>query len=323
MAEKRWEWDVVDPDGKPSAPKDTEVTPQSVVAYATRARNPNPRYREPKEGMLAIPLQVFETARPRRNEVAAANGCVALEWAKENPRQTPFAKCRLRWFSPLRAGDTITSSSRVVEKYERRGNRFVTFLMEAVNQRGEKIAENLFTSIFEYGQGQKKRQSGGPVAGSARTEKVKTGKILDAGVTFDSIRTGDALPPIEVSETQETIDNFGGDTPIEERPPQNIHNDPGFAEKEMFAGTVNAGVATMAYIVQMFEQVFPVEVFYDGGSMEFKAIEPVRPGDTIYLTGLVTGKREENGKKLVDFDVKGTNQLGQLIGVAEATVSVE
>ena len=323
MAEKRWEWDVVDPDGKPTRPKDTAITPESIVAYATRARNPNPRYREPKEGMLAIPMQAFAAMRPRRNEVAAANGYVALEWARENPRQTPYTKGTMRWFAPMRAGDTITSSSRVVDKYERRGNRFVTFLMDGVNQRGEKIAENLLTCIFEYGPGQKERQSDGPSARPAHSEEVRTGAMLGRNATFASIQPGDELPPIEVAETQETIDGFGGATPIEERPPKNIHTDPDFAAEGIFAGTVNAGVATMAYIVQMFEQVFPAEAFYDGGSLEFKAIEPVRPGDTISLTGRVAAKREEDGKKLVDCEIKGMNQLGQLIAAAEATLVVE
>jgi acyl dehydratase len=91
----------------------------------------------------------------RRNSVAKANGFTALEWVKENPRQTPFAKCTVSWFAPIRAGDTVTSTARVIEKYERRGNKFVTFHVEAVNQRNVKVAEYDYTCIFEYAKGQK------------------------------------------------------------------------------------------------------------------------------------------------------------------------
>ena len=38
------------------------------------------------------------------------------------------------------------------------------------------------------------------------------------------------------------------------------------------------------------------------------------------FTGQITGKREENGKKLVDCKVQGVNQLGKTMGVAEATL---
>lgn len=155
--EKRWEYDAVEPGGAPSHPKETPITPESISAYASRVRNPNPAYRELRDGMLAMPTQVFAAARLRRGDIAAANGYVALEWVKENSRQTPFAKCKFRWFAPMRAGDTITSSGYVLEKYERRGNRFVTFRVEAINQHGVKVAEYDYTSIFEYGRGQKRR----------------------------------------------------------------------------------------------------------------------------------------------------------------------
>lgn len=106
-----------------------------------------------------MPTMVFDIAPLRRNAVANASGYVALEWVRENPRQTPFAKCAVRWFSAIRAGDTISSTARVLEKYERRGNKFVTFRVEAVNQLGTKIAEYDYTCIFDYSRGQKKPDS--------------------------------------------------------------------------------------------------------------------------------------------------------------------
>jgi acyl dehydratase len=152
--EKRWEWDVVEP-GLPGEPYVTHVTPESIAAYARRVRNPNPAYVEGGPGGLAMPTGIFDIAPLRRNSVAKANGFTALEWVKENPRQTPFAKCTVSWFAPIRAGDTVTSTARVIEKYERRGNKFVTFHVEAVNQRNVKVAEYDYTCIFEYAKGQK------------------------------------------------------------------------------------------------------------------------------------------------------------------------
>src|SRR5262249_60232251 len=45
------------------------------------------------------------------------------------------------------------------------------------------------------------------------------------------------------------------------------------------------------------------------------------PGDVITLSGQVTGKREEGGEKLIDLEVKCTNQNGQDTLQGHATVA--
>jgi acyl dehydratase len=52
-----------------------------------------------------------------------------------------------------------------------------------------------------------------------------------------------------------------------------------------------------------------------------RATEPVRAGDTITFTGQVTGKLEEDDQRLLECDVVGTNQLGQTVARAVATIS--
>lgn len=167
--EKRWEWEFVEP-GPSGDPYESHVTPESIAAYAKRVRNPNPSYESAITGSPAMPTAIFDIAPLRRNSVAAASGYVALEWVRDQPRQTPFAKCTVRWFAPIRAGDTVTSSARVLEKYERRGNKFVTFRVEATNQDGLKVAEYDYTCIFEYGKGQ--NTSSGPGVPPRNTPEI-------------------------------------------------------------------------------------------------------------------------------------------------------
>lgn len=150
--EKRWEWEEVEP-GIPGDALMLEITSDSVTRYASGVRNSNPDYLDALKGDLAMPTNILHDAPLRRNSVADASGFTALEWVKENARQTPFSKCTVRWFAPIRVGDTITSSARVVEKYERRGNKFVTFRVEAKNQDQLKVAEYDYTCIFEYAEG--------------------------------------------------------------------------------------------------------------------------------------------------------------------------
>ncbi len=58
-------------------------------------------------------------------------------------------------------------------------------------------------------------------------------------------------------------------------------------------------------------------------------IEPMRPVvdraileliDTVTFTGEVTGKRAEDGKNIVECRVKGNNQRGDLVCLADATL---
>ena len=51
-----------------------------------------------------------------------------------------------------------------------------------------------------------------------------------------------------------------------------------------------------------------------------RAITPFRDGDTVTFAGEVTGKRIENGKKLVECRVRGTSQTGELVCLCDATM---
>lgn len=159
--ESRWEYDAVEV-GQTGPDMTIEITEDLIAEYADAVRNPNPMYKPGQRNsaggaMPAMPTMIFRVAPLRRQDIAANNGFVALERASENPRQTPFAKCEVRWFAPMQAGDSITSFGRILEKNERRGNKFVTFRVEAVNQNNQKVAEYDYTCIFEYAQGQNER----------------------------------------------------------------------------------------------------------------------------------------------------------------------
>ena len=146
--------------------------------------------------------------------------------------------------------------------------------------------------------------------------------ITQQSVTYDSIAVGDEIPPFDIFETQETIDNTRMPEITGNVTRPNIHTDPEFARRGIFAGTVNGGVISMAYVTTMLERWFPAASFYDGGRLEFKAIQPFRPGDKVVFSGTVTGKRRVDGKGFIDCEIRGTNQLGQIMGFATATLTV-
>jgi acyl dehydratase len=325
--ENLWTYEAVEP-GQAGHPTVVSLTPEHIALYALVAQNQDARFQkagtnaEYGGALVAMPTMVLTYAPLLRDDIAERHGFVALEESKTARRQTPFAKCEIRWFRPARAGDTITATRGVLEKYERRGSRFVTFRVEAGNQHGEKVAAYDYTCIFSYARGQREvppdRGPAHPVPPDADSAANTPGQV--PGLAFDSIAVGDQLARLVISESQETI-NRKNELRLAGKPsPSNIHTDEEFARRNIFGGTVNSGPATMSYVDQMLARSFPLRAFYDGGRLLMRAITPFRAGDRVTFAGEVTGKRVEDGNKIVDCQVKGTNQRGELVCLSEATM---
>lgn len=329
--EKLWDYLAIAP-GQTGNPTTVHITLDNISQYATVAQDSDPRYHrvgvnlEYGGVLLAMPTMVLTYAPLLREDIAEANGFVALEQSQSARRQTPFAKCEIRWAGPVQAWDTITASRRVLEKYERRGSRFVTFRVEASNQHGQHVAEYDYTCIFEYAQGQKQvPQDRSP----SRPEDIgpppngSEPQLLG----FGSIAVGDPLASLAITESQEII-NTKNDFRLAGRPmASNIHTDEEFARQNIFGGTVNSGPATMSYVDQMLQHSFPLGAFYEGGRLLMRAIEPFRVGDTVTFQGEVTAKHPStpyHGERMhgfVECRVTGINQRGHLVSLSDARLS--
>lgn len=327
ITERLWDYDAVEP-GHAAGPTLVTITAEQIAEYADIAQNPDPRYRlgngsdEYGGAPVPMPTMAVSYAPLLRPEIAENNGFVALEHSKTARRQTPFAKCEARWFLPAFVGDTITGVGRVLEKYERRGSKFVTFRIEAENQRGEAVGQYDYTCIFEYARGQREvpRDTGAteltPASDQAEPVEKRPAQLL----TFETARVGDTLAELSITESQEII-NRKSDFRLAGKPSEsNIHNDEEFARQNIFGGTVNAGPATMSYVDQMLELSFPLSAFYNGGSLLMRAITPFRSGETVTFGGEITGKREDGGRGLVECRVKGINQRGDLVCLSDAVM---
>ena len=314
--ENLWTFDAVQP-GQVGNETEVEVTTANITEYARLALNASDTYHPAANGLVAMPTMVLSYAPLLREEIAEANGFVAFEVSKSTRSQTPFAKCEIRWSIPVVPGDTITGRRRVLEKYERRGSKFVTFRVEAINQRGESAAEYDYTCIFEYAKGRRSvpAKEGNPEAAAPR--------VASSGLfNFNKAAVGDALNELSITESQEIMNRKNDFRLAGRRNDSNIHTDEEFAKQNIFAGTTNSGPATMSYVDQMLELSFPTSSFYSGGSLLMRAITPFRSGDTVTFHGEITGKREEGSKKMLECQVKGTNQRGELVCLADASLSL-
>jgi acyl dehydratase len=184
-----------------------------------------------------------------------------------------------------------------------------------------RVAEYDYTCIFEYAQGQKTppQESGPPQAAPpAAVQGTQEPGLL----SFADVAVGDRLTELSISESQDVISQKDSFRLAGRRRDGNIHTDEAFAKQNIFGGRVNAGPSTMSYVDQMLQLSFPLQAFYEGGSLLMRAIEPFRAGDTVVFQGEVTSKRREGDKDLVECRVKGVNQHGALVCLSDAVMAM-
>ncbi|WIM09376.1 MaoC family dehydratase [Enhydrobacter sp.] len=133
---------------------------------------------------------------------------------------------------------------------------------------------------------------------------------------FDQVKVGDALPPLKlppISRHQLALycGGSGDHNPI--------HVDIDFAKKFGFKDVFAHGMLSMAFLGRLVTSWVPQTQVRSLGT-RFTSITWV--GDVITVSGKVTGKREEGGQKLVDLEVRCTNQNGQDTLQGNATVAL-
>jgi acyl dehydratase len=132
---------------------------------------------------------------------------------------------------------------------------------------------------------------------------------------FDQVKVGDALPPLvlpAISRHQLALycGGSGDHNPI--------HVDIDFAKKFGFKDVFAHGMLSMAFLGRLVTSWAPQKQIRGLGT-RFTSITWV--GDVITVSGKVTGKREVGGEKLIDLEVKCTNQNGQDTLQGTATVA--
>ena len=217
--------------------------------------------------------------------------------------QTPYAKAEFFPGRPVRPGDLITSVISLEEKYERRGNTFITWRVKAVDAQGEPTHEYTYTIIWR----QAPKDPNAPKA------------ARPAPVEEPAVAPEDQLPSVVKMESQEAIDQYGELTRVRPRVGANLHTDKEFASRTIFGGTANMGVATLAYCSEVLEKAYgPAAMLRPGTHLEYKGIRPIRAGFEITLTGRVTARRPDAH----DCEIKVVNQDGMLCGIATGTVAL-
>lgn len=123
-----------------------------------------------------------------------------------------------------------------------------------------------------------------------------------------SFKVGDEIPPLSKTMTQEAINLFekgGGKTG-----PSQFTDEATARETLGTKGTVASGRMSLTFASEMLRRYFGADAYNRGGTVDLRFLRPVRPGDTITLSGKVTAiTRVANGGR-VTVEVTATNQKG-------------
>ena len=118
------------------------------------------------------------------------------------------------------------------------------------------------------------------------------------GLKLEDLSVGTSLSESKRQVTQEHI-NLYADASKDFNP---IHLDPEFARQAGLDGTIAHGMLILAYLSEFMTDRFG-KSWLNSGNLNARFKRPAYPGDTITVSGKVTGVQRENGSVLIDCDV--------------------
>ncbi len=135
------------------------------------------------------------------------------------------------------------------------------------------------------------------------------------------ITPGETIPSVTKSITEESILGFES-TGILDR--ENIHNNPELAAKRLGTTyTLASGRMSITFAAESLRKFFGPEVFNHTGTVNLKFLRPVKAGDTITVTGAVSGTEETGSGIKVSVDLFCDNQDGNrtAVGIGTAVIA--
>ena len=105
---------------------------------------------------------------------------------------------------------------------------------------------------------------------------------------------------------------------------ENIHNNPELAAKRLGTTyTIASGRMSVAFAAESLRRFFGPEVFNHTGTVNLKFLRPVKAGDTISVTGAVSGTEEIEGGTKVTVNLFCDNQDGNRTAVGIGTAVIK
>ena len=136
-----------------------------------------------------------------------------------------------------------------------------------------------------------------------------------------TVKPNQQIPSVTKKITTDSILQFES-TGILDR--QNIHNNPELAAKRLGTTyTLASGRMSVTFAAEILRRFFGPEVFNHTGTVNLKFLRPVKAGDTISVTGAVSGTEEIEGGTKVSVDLFCDNQDGDRTAVGIGTAVIK
>ena len=135
------------------------------------------------------------------------------------------------------------------------------------------------------------------------------------------IKPDQAIPSVTKSITENSILEFES-TGILDR--ENIHNNPELAAKRLGTTyTLASGRMSITFAAECMRKFFGPDVFNHTGTVNLKFLRPVKAGDTITVTGAVSGTEGTDAGTKVSVDLFCDNQDGNrtAVGIGTAVIA--
>jgi acyl dehydratase len=140
------------PIGKTYPPFEYEVGREKIREYANAVGETNPIYQEPEAARAAGFANVV--APPLFCVVYSGRAMAPAVLDPElgiNLALMVHGSQEFEWFTPVVAGDTITTEVKVKDAYEKNGMKFYIWESESRNQNGDRVVKGTWTNIERAG----------------------------------------------------------------------------------------------------------------------------------------------------------------------------
>lgn len=192
---------------------------------------------------------------------------------------------QLRFHAPVRIGERVTIDGGYTEKYERRGQGYVTMEAEARGEDGRLLIEHTGREIM--------RTVAGDVVGKSRSGREGNQRLVLGTVDVDApVLTSAALNAAEraaipsrtrhFTQDQMSVFSWAG------RGYRNVHTTPSKAARSGLERTIVQAQQQTGLIVSNLVGLFG-ETWFTSGRLDLRFVSPAYVGDTLSATGAVVG----------------------------------
>lgn len=221
----------------------------------------------------------------------------------------------LRFRSPARVGETVTVDGGYTEKYESRGQGYVTLEATARGADGRVLVEHVGKEIM--------RTVAGDIVGKGRSEESSRKRsvrgVVDESVPALTVAVHDApvraaIPSRTTSFSQDQMSVFSWAG----KGYANVHTSRAKAARTGLDRTIVQAQQQTGHIVANLVDLFGA-AWFTSGDLDLRFVSPAYVGDVLTTTGAVLG--ESDGRLEVEVWVENGQGVRTAVGWASAEIS--